>query len=797
MRELPAAFAAMAAYRQWVNWIAVPRTDGSGKTDKFPFDARTGEVRDAHDTSLWVDAQTAIANAATGGCGVGFVFTEQDPYFFIDVDSCLIEGRWSPTAIELCSRFQGAAVEISQSGKGLHIIGTGRAGDHSCKNVPLGIELYTARRFIAMTGISAIGSAATECTPALQALVAQYFPPKVTVAGREWTVGPREDWRGIEDDDALIVRALSSKSARAVLTGGVTFRDLWECNADALGRQWPDGDQGRAYDASSADAALAQHLTFWTGSDCERILRLMRQSALVRDKWDREDYLYRTITRAVSLQKEVHKGGNDTQPTAVTPGATETAGDLSSNQFLAATQQVEHFRGCVYIRDMHRIFTPDGAFLKPEQFKATYGGFTFSMDSMNEKTTRNAFEAFTESQAVRFPKAAGAVFRPELPPGEIVEEEDQKLVNTYVPINTLAIPGDPAPFLDLIRRLLPDPRDQRILLSYLAAIVQHKGRKFQWWPVLQGVEGNGKTLIISAVAHAVGQRYSFCPKVDAIVKSGNQFNGWVRNRLFLGMEEIYVPERRDFLNAFKTTVTNKRLPIESKGVDQMMCDNRANGIMSTNFREGVPVNVDTRRYAIFYTAQQTKADLQRDGMTGDYFPRLYDWVEGRGYPHASYGYAVINYFLQNYEISEEFNPAGLCQTAPTTSSTEAAVQESRGGIEQEVLEAIDEGRPGFCGGWVSSMMLDRLFESLRVNRQIPPNKRRELMKTLGYDWHPALKDGRVNNIILPDGGKPRLFIKQGHIYCNLQSPAEVARHYSEAQGAVGAGVLQATEVFRK
>ena len=72
---------------------------------------------------------------------------------------------------------------------------------------------------------------------------------------------------------------------------------------EALARAYPD--PARGYDSSSADAALAQHLAFWTGKDCARIDSLMRRSALARDKWEREDYLPRTILGAVGRQFEV------------------------------------------------------------------------------------------------------------------------------------------------------------------------------------------------------------------------------------------------------------------------------------------------------------------------------------------------------------------------------------------------------------------------------------------------------------------------------------------------------------
>jgi hypothetical protein len=106
-----------------------------------------------------------------------------------------------------------------------------------------------------------------------------------------------------------------------------------------------------------------------------------------------------------------------------------------------------------------------------------------------------------------------------------------------------------------------------------------------------------------------------------------------------------------------------------------------------------------------------------------------------------------------------------------------------GGIEQEILEAIDEERVGFAGGWVSSVALNNLLVSRRADRSIPPNERREILLELGYEWHSALRKGRLNQASPIDGGaKPKIYIKAGHIHGNLATPAEVYRCYLEAQG---------------
>lgn len=867
MHHLPDALAPLAAYRQFLLYKLVPSRKTPGKFDKIPTNL-AGEAVDPHLPAHWLDAQTAC-NAAQlfgQGWGVAFTITSADPFFLLDIDACLIDGQWSPVAQELMGRLNGAAVEVSQSGQGLHIIGSGAgaAGEHGCKNTGLGLELYTEARFVALTGTNAVGSAGADVGAALPSIVAQYFPPVAGAKGDgEWTTEPHADWNGPEDDAELIAKMLSAgQGASAVFGGRASFRDLWECNAEAIAAAFPDPE--REYDASGADASLAQHLAFWTGSNCERMERLMWESGLVRGKWERDDYLRRTICRAVALQDEFYSAtgpaadnslaeqfgapalrasseaqrsfaervraeklqaapDDETRETlaaissaktwlenkdrtadeiarAVTP--TESASPVFSDesgpqvvggyQYLPAAQQIDLFRGCVYVQDAHRLFTPRGSLLKSDQVNATFGGYVFQLDDSGERTTRKAWEAFTESQVVRFPKVEACCFRPALAPGQIIREDGRLLVNTYVPVETPRKEGDPSPFLQHLEKLLPNESDRAAILAYMAACIQHVGNKFQWAPLVQGVEGNGKTLLTRCVAHAIGQRYTHMPKAADI---DNKFNAWIDRKLFIGVEDIYVAEhRREVIEALKPLITNDQSDVQAKGADQVMADNFANFLLNCNAKDGIRKTRNDRRFAIFYTAQQEKADLERDGMTGDYFPDLYAWLkgtqkyagEGRGH-----GYAIVAHYLATYPIPLELNPAvdvgGMAHRAPATTSTEEAEAVALGSVEQEIMEAIEEGRPGFANGWISSIALDRLLQQIRKAGAIPPNKRRELLQSLGYDWHPGLPGGRVNSPTLIDSGKPRLFIRQDHLARNLTSPAEIARAYEAAQsGQAGA-----------
>ena len=55
-----------------------------------------------------------------------------------------------------------------------------------------------------------------------------------------------------------------------------------------------------------------------------------------------------------------------------------------------------------------------------------------------------------------------------------------------------------------------------------------------------------------------------------------------------------------------------------------------------------------------------------------------------------------------------------------------------------------------------------------------------MLQEMGYIYHPTLPDGRVNNLVLPDGGKPRLFILKTCQAAHIQGAAEAAKAYEQA-----------------
>lgn len=107
-----------------------------------------GRPASVSDPATWSDYSTVTSS--TVGVGVGFVLASVDPIVCVDLDDCL-DGRrrllpWvSPMLASMPSTF----VEVSPSGRGLHVWGFGdvRKGRRSG-----GVEVYGNGRYITVTG---------------------------------------------------------------------------------------------------------------------------------------------------------------------------------------------------------------------------------------------------------------------------------------------------------------------------------------------------------------------------------------------------------------------------------------------------------------------------------------------------------------------------------------------------------------------------------------------------------------------------------------------------------------------
>ena len=361
-------------------------------------------------------------------------------------------------------------------------------------------------------------------------------------------------------------------------------------------------------------------------------------------------------------------------------------------------------------------------------------------------------------------------FRPDLPHGAITHREGETFINRYQSIPIDKKPGNVQPFLDLIAANYPVERDQRILLSFFKALVQNPGIKANWCPVIQGVQGCGKTLLIEFVKYAMGLKYSY-PARGSDFES--QFNSQLFDKTLITIDDI-VLKKGKLEEVLKAMITFKEFSCEAKGVNARIRDFPANFIIATNDISIVQKRDDSRRFAALMSAIQTPDDKIKASLTDQYFDELTKWRDLEGFQ-------TVAHYLYTDAPDLEFDFSRGCSTAPYTSTTDQAIKECQDEIETIIENVIAEGRLGFKDGWISSSALNDFLLISRLRHLMPDSKRGKILERMGYIWHPGLRDGQATRVLKPDNKRPRLFIKRDHSAITLTDREAIMTAYEAAQ----------------
>lgn len=395
---------------------------------------------------------------------------------------------------------------------------------------------------------------------------------------------------------------------------------------------------------------------------------------------------------------------------------------VPTGEILTAQEQQEWFKGCTYIESRGEILTADGRFMNASKFNGAFGGKKFIIDSVG-KMTDEPWKAATRSTQWTVPKVDHLRFLPSQQPGTIVTDAlGRRGVNTYKPAMIETRQGDVAPFMNHIAAMFPSEHDRKILFDYLAHNIKFPGYKIPWAPLLQSTEGAGKNVIKLLMNYAMGEVYTYEPKAKELVDSGSKFNAWMRDKLFIVVDEIKTDDRRDLVETLKPMISEEQIELQAKGIDQVREDNFANWMFYSNYKDAIPINKNGRRFAVFYSAIQTVDDLALRGMNDVYFRWLYDWLR-------SGGLQQVAHWFMNYPIERSAIP----MRAPDTSSTAEALREGLSETAKIIVEMIEDQKPGFLNGWASAVAVEHHWPKYRPNKAPPPPKATsDAIRELGF-----------------------------------------------------------------
>jgi putative DNA primase/helicase len=137
---------------QWVCWRLEERDEKLTKVPYTPGTLRRASSTDLMTWKTFDEVASAYERSEPPYGGIGFVFCSADPFVGIDIDNCRNPktGEIAPWAQNIIDRVQAGYIEISPSGRGIHIIVEGRVRDGGMRKGP--IEMYSRGRFFTITG---------------------------------------------------------------------------------------------------------------------------------------------------------------------------------------------------------------------------------------------------------------------------------------------------------------------------------------------------------------------------------------------------------------------------------------------------------------------------------------------------------------------------------------------------------------------------------------------------------------------------------------------------------------------
>ncbi len=259
----------LRALKQWVVWKY--EDVGAAKPTKVPY-STSGALANVNEKATFSTFSECVSRLGNSSySGLGFVFTDQDPYSFIDLDDAEGDDAILQRHLKVYHEFDSYS-EVSPSGKGLHIIvkGTVPAGRRRSK-----IEIYPSQRYATMTGN--VYNHKTVINER-QSLLTQLW--------EQMGSGPvaqslyKGDEKETKTDEEIITQATNA-------VNGEKFKQLYS------------GDWQSVYQSQSeADFAIIDIISFYTQNK-NQITRIFASSQLGRrDKAKRKDYVNSMIHRS-------------------------------------------------------------------------------------------------------------------------------------------------------------------------------------------------------------------------------------------------------------------------------------------------------------------------------------------------------------------------------------------------------------------------------------------------------------------------------------------------------------------
>lgn len=272
-----------------------------------------------------------------------------------------------------------------------------------------------------------------------------------------------------------------------------------------------------------------------------------------------------------------------------------------------------------------------------------------------------------------------------------------------------------------------DKRNADILIDWCAHNVQEMGIKILWSPLIQSIEGTGKTFIGQLLTSCIGHQNVGIVSPSIIC---SDFNDYAVGSAVGVFQELRIvgQNRYEVVNAVKPLITDNYIAYHPKGVKGYTVMNTTNYIATTNFKDAIPLEKDDRRWFVIFMAIGSLSEIRQ--LTGkghvEYFSDLFSALQ----THSG----EIKKWLMGRDLTE----FKKIKTAPMTKHKLSMIATENTGNKgvKAVEKMIATGGNLFNTKVVNLQALYDTMLMENVEVELSAREKISVIKRLGFTLHP-------------------------------------------------------------
>ena len=635
---------------RWILWSAKPNPNGGIKYSKLPIDFRTGLAHSAFDPDIWLsfnDVRKEYEKKQFSGIGyvlTGDVITTDNEgnnlyVIGIDLDKCFKKDTKGVltlnTSIQIELRgLQGFYWEVSPSGTGLRGFTLSREllTNHNIN----GREIYVNKRFLTITGQTNCDKEITENTENIKKLYQRWFPDKHTSIS-------------LNGCNKLLNIATKTQHPEDLNEIGTVEQMLLHITADY--------GYDPYYKIIWAIASLGWKCGYSIANSWSKSAKVQHfDEDLLNQLWrdyrpDHDNSIgYGTLVYFAKL------GGWNPDSSILTSKKlnSDSISDPIPDEIRKLNKQF------AWVTSEMNLYNIDlGMFADKNKFLTQFS----NQFIVYGKTSVPLGRAWLQSKYRR------DASRVEMLPGKPSELPDGT-INSWKGFSCKPVQGDVNKFTSLITHLIPDERDRKYALIWLARMIQNPAERFHVaLTIWSSRQGSGKSLFFETLGMLFNERHHAIAGQEIF---NDSFTDWMIDKVFIIADEVSAVNSYAVADKIKMWITSSRNKINPKGLAKYDQPNAIKYVFLSNHPNAVRITKDDRRFYIIEATNTVLPDTQAQEFV--------NWRDNEE------GLCNILYYLQNEVDTSRFNPKA---PAPKNNAKNEMIEDNRSDLERWVHTLTD------------------------------------------------------------------------------------------------------------